>query len=224
MSAWLKRFGLHLAAAVGATGIFVAAAAVGASQTRQQVIVGEATVPAVRTRAPTAERKPTVVVVTPTPAPAANAPTATSQAPASQPTAAPQATPDANPGVSAVAPQPDSQQPQTQPQQPATARPKPQATPRTAPPATPAPAADKVVPERSLAGSIREVQPDALVVLGVGGREWHVIPAPGALIRLNGKPARLDALQAGDNVVILGQAQPGPGARFLAHAITAKSK
>src|SRR3977135_2121548 len=36
-SAWFKRFGLHLAAAVGATGIFVAAATVGASQTRQQV-------------------------------------------------------------------------------------------------------------------------------------------------------------------------------------------
>ena len=35
-AAWLKRFGLHLAAAIGATGIFVAAAAVGASQTRQQ--------------------------------------------------------------------------------------------------------------------------------------------------------------------------------------------
>ena len=36
MSAWLKRFGLHMAAAIGATGIFVAAAAVGANQTRQQ--------------------------------------------------------------------------------------------------------------------------------------------------------------------------------------------
>jgi hypothetical protein len=33
---WFKRFGLHLAAAIGATGVFVAAAAVGASQTRQQ--------------------------------------------------------------------------------------------------------------------------------------------------------------------------------------------
>ena len=37
MLAWLKRFGLHMAAAIGATGIFVAAAAVGANQTRQQV-------------------------------------------------------------------------------------------------------------------------------------------------------------------------------------------
>ena len=45
MSAWIKRFGLHLAAAVGATGIFVAAAAVGASQTRQQVAVVTEVVP-----------------------------------------------------------------------------------------------------------------------------------------------------------------------------------
>jgi hypothetical protein len=41
---------------------------------------------------------------------------------------------------------------------------------------------------------------------------------------LNGKTAKLDALQAGDGVLILGQAQPGPGLRFLAHAITAKTK
>jgi hypothetical protein len=68
------------------------------------------------------------------------------------------------------------------------------------------------------------VQGDGLDVLGVGGREWHVVPAPGALIRVNGKPAKLDALQAGQKVVILGQAQPGPGARFLAHAVTAKTK
>jgi hypothetical protein len=61
-------------------------------------------------------------------------------------------------------------------------------------------------------------------VLGVGGREWHVLPVPGALIRLNGKGTKLEALQVGQSVVILGQAQPGPGARFLAHAITAKSK
>jgi hypothetical protein len=58
-------------------------------------------------------------------------------------------------------------------------------------------------------------------VLGVGGRTWSVEPAPGALIRLNGKVAKLDSLQPGDAVVILGQAQ-SPGPRFLAHAITAK--
>jgi hypothetical protein len=67
------------------------------------------------------------------------------------------------------------------------------------------------------------VQPDALEIVGVGGRVWRVEPAPGALIRLNGKTAKLDALQPGDGVVILGQAQPGRGLRFLAHAITAKS-
>jgi hypothetical protein len=64
-------------------------------------------------------------------------------------------------------------------------------------------------------------------IVGVGGREWRVTPAPGALIRLNGKAARLDTLQAGDGVVILGQAQTGsPGNRllFLAHAITARRK
>jgi hypothetical protein len=68
------------------------------------------------------------------------------------------------------------------------------------------------------------VEPDGLDVLGVGGREWHVVPVPGALIRLNGKAVKLDGLQAGQTVVILGQAEPGPGARFNAHAITAKSK
>ena len=36
--------------------------------------------------------------------------------------------------------------------------------------------------------------------------------------------ARLESLQAGDGVVLLGQAQPGPGLRFLAHAITARTR
>ena len=53
MSAWFRRFGLHLAAAVGATGIFVAAAAVGASQTRQQAAeCGSTPAAAVWTRTP----------------------------------------------------------------------------------------------------------------------------------------------------------------------------
>ena len=56
------------------------------------------------------------------------------------------------------------------------------------------------------------------------GLKDAVIAAPGALIRLNGKAARLDGLQVGDGVVILGQAQAGPGNRFLAHAITARRK
>src|SRR5690242_7185413 len=148
MKAWLKRFGLHLAAAVGATGVFVAAAAVGASQTRQQAVSPPVTVVARPSR--TAQPKPTVASSTPT----------------------------------AVRP----------------AR-----------------------PERSLAGTIRDVQSDAIEIVGIGGRTWRVEPAPGALIRLNGKSARLDALQPGDTVVILGQAQGGPGLRFMAHAITAKS-
>ena len=152
MSAWLKRFGLHLAAAVGATGIFVAAAAVGASQTRQQV---------------TASRP---VVLSP-PAP--------------------------------------------------TARPKPAID---APPAGAGNTTQRVLPERSLAGTVKAVQAAEIDVVGVGGREWHVAPAPGALIRRNGKPARLDEVQTGEGVVILGQAQPGQGARFLAHAITAHSR
>lgn len=148
MSAWLKRFGLHLAAAVGATGVFVAAAAVGANQTRQQAsaVSPESTVVARPAR--TAVPRP-VVQVTPTPA---------------------------------------------------------------------------VRPERSLAGRVRDVQPDALEIVGVGGRTWRVEPASGALIRLNGKAAKLEAIHPGDGVVILGQAQPGPGQRFLAHAITAKSR
>ena len=154
MSGWLKRFGLHLAAALGATGIFVAAAAVGASQTREQ--------------------------------------------------------------VAAVAPLPVSS-PVARPQ-----RPSPIA--RVSPSPTPQP--DKLGPERSLAGSIKEVLPDSLDVVGVGGREFRIFPADGALIRLNGKTAKLDALHAGDTLVILGQAQLGPGSgnRFIAHAITARRK
>ena len=152
MSAWLKRFGLHLAAAVGATGIFVAAAVVGASQTREQ--------------------------------------------------------------VAAIAP---VSSPATRPERPSP-------VPRVSP--SPGPQADRVGPERSLAGSIKEVLPDSLDVVGVGGREWRITPAPGALIRLNGKTAKLDALHVGDTLVILGQAQlrPGSGNRFIAHAITARRK
>src|SRR5690242_13950443 len=121
MVAWLKRFGLHLAAAVGATGIFVAAAAVGATQTRQQVavIAPASTVVARPDRTPRPAVTPNAVA-------------------SEQPTAAR----GARPGVR---------------------------------------------PERSLAGTVREVQPDAIVVVGVGGRVWRIQPAPGALIRLNGK-------------------------------------
>lgn len=62
--AWLKRFSLHLAAAVGATGIFVAAAAVGASQTHEQApAVHSGTQAASRTRTPIARRTPTPVVL-----------------------------------------------------------------------------------------------------------------------------------------------------------------
>jgi hypothetical protein len=150
--AWLKRFSLHVAAAVGATGIFVAAAVVGANQ------------------APRGSTAAEVTAVASTPRPSATR----------------------------------------------------VRTPGTRP--TPTPSSQKVIPERSLAGRIKEVQPDGLVVVGNGGREWRIVPAPGALIRLNGKSARLDTLQAGDSVVILGQAQSGPGSRFLAHAITARRK
>jgi hypothetical protein len=161
--AWFKRFGMHLAAAIGATGIFVAAAAVGASQTRQH----------------TASTDPALV------------------APAASRTARPQASVD---GDSAAA----------------SPSPRPRATPRPT----------RVVPERSLAGTVQAVTADELDVMGIGGRLWHVAPAPGALIRLNGKAARLDTLQTGDTVVILGQAQAnqGPGNHFLAHAITARRK
>ena len=118
--------------------------------------------------------------------------------------------------------------PRTDAQQAATplrSQPKPQQANPPAPPPTPRPAPqERVVPERSLAGPINAVRGDVIEVLGVGGREWQVEPAAGALIRLNGKTVRLDALKVNDGVVILGQAQPGPGAHFLAHAITAKSK
>src|SRR5262245_52677592 len=118
---WLGRMGLHLAAALGATSIFLGAAAVGASQTRQSA----------------------EVVASPT-------------APPERPRAAAQAR--------------------------------------------------AVRPERSVAGTVREVRPDLLIVAGPRGQEFRVVPAPGALIRLNGKSTQLENLQADDRVVILGQA------------------
>lgn len=168
MAAWIKRFGLHLAAAVGATGIFVGAAVVGANQARQQEEPASVSAPETATRTPRTPR-PTVVRTPPVARPSPSPSSTTASAPATT---------------------------------------------------------QKVSPERSLAGTISEVAPDGLVVLGVGGREWRVSPAPGALIRLNGKAARLETLQAGDAVVILGQAQAGQrqGLRFLAHAITARRK
>lgn len=146
MSSWLKRFGLHLAAAVGATGIFVAAAAVGATQTRDQAASPAPITATAEPRTPILRR-----------------PAASSEA--------------------------------------------------------------RLGPERSIAGTIREVLPEGEVsIQGVAGRVWRVSPASGALIRLNGKSAKLDALIAGDKVVILGQAQLGQGNRFVAHAITARRK
>jgi hypothetical protein len=132
---WPRRFALHLAAALGATGIFVAAAAVGANQTRTASEVGSV-----------------------------------------------------------------------------------------AAPATPGPTRTPVVrPERSVSGTIRSVEADAVVVEMPRGRELRVEPVPGALIRLNGKTVKLDALQPDDKVVILGQLQPR-NSGFLAHAITARRK
>ncbi|MBV9579113.1 MAG: hypothetical protein JO057_11035 [Chloroflexi bacterium] len=193
MSAWLKRFGLHLAAAVGATGVFVAAAAVGANQVRQRPdLVAPPVATIVRTREPNGQRRPTVVVATPTPSAAPGASTGSSSSSSSSGQSTPATTGDA-----------------TQP----------------APAATPSPrSAAAVRPERSLAGTIASIGADSLQVVGVGGRTWTVEPAPGALIRLNGKAAKLDGLQPGDGVVILGQAEAGPGLHFLAHAITAKAK
>jgi hypothetical protein len=135
-----------MVAAIGATGIFVAAAAVGANQTRQSAVI-PASPAVVATRTPQAVRRTPIPGTTPTPL---------------------------------------------------------------------------VIPERSISGTVREVQPDLLIVQGPRGVEFRVTPAPGALIRLNGKAAKLDALLPNDQVVILGQAQPRSG--FLAHAITAKRK
>jgi hypothetical protein len=146
---WLKRFGLHLAAAVGATGVFVAAAAVGAHQA-QPPTAPPAVVSPGAARSPVAGRNPEAV-----------------------------ASPAARPALG---------------------------------------------PERSVAGTIREIGPQGIVVQAQSGRVWRVEPAQGALIRLNGKNTPMDTLQAGDTVVILGQAESGPGSRFLAHAITARRK
>jgi hypothetical protein len=145
----MRRFGLHLAAAVGAVGVFAAAAVVGASQTHPAADLLTQPVASV------VQARPTIVAT---------------------------ALPRGRSGAAAVR------------------------------------------PERSLAGTIQSVGPDSLQVVGVGGRTWTIEPVAGALIRLNGKAAKLESLHAGDTVVILGQRQAGPGLRFVAHAVTAKSK
>jgi hypothetical protein len=168
MPAWLRRFSVHLVAAVGATSIFVAAAAAGAHETRQQPAsaVGELAGPAPGSALP-AQRKPGVRS---SPSPAA--------------TTGAQSEPTTGPAAAARA--------------------------------------SKVNPERSISGTVQQVTDGSVQVVGSGGRELRITPLPGALIRLNGKTARLDALQPGDRVVILGQLQTGPGNRFLAHAITVR--
>jgi hypothetical protein len=144
---WLRRFGLHLAAAVGATGIFVAAAAVGAHQYQQAGALAS---------------PPPLVRPQRTPRPADGA--------------------QVVPSPSAV---PANQQ------------------------------------ERALAGDVRSADQDELVVANPAGREWHVRPSPGALIRVNGKAAPLSAIQVDDRLVVLGTAQNRD--TFMAHAITARS-
>ncbi len=149
---WWRRFGLHLAAAVGATGIFVAAATVGAHQ--QSAAVAGAVV--VRTQRPL--RSPTPVTVRP----AASAPPVT-----------------VRPGTSAPA------------------------------------------QERSLAGTVQAVDADGVTVVTPQGRAWRVRPAPGALLRLDGKTIHaVGDLQVDDHVVVLGLAEARD--RFMAHAITAR--
>lgn len=233
MSAWLKRFGLHLAAAVGATGVFVAAAAVGANQTRQQspLISPDTTIVARPTR--TARPRP-VVEVTPTSTPASEQQPAVAAGPPSSVSAAQPTTSAPPPTTEPPSASSEGSAPATNPP-PANAPPVSKPAGQTAPSGQSAPAGQGAPaprptatpaerPERSLAGTVQSVEGGVLQVVGVGGRTWRVEPAPGALIRLNGKAAKLDALQPGDGVVILGQAQPGPGLRFLAHAITAKSR
>src|SRR5262249_52668171 len=120
---WYKRFGLHLAAAIGALGVFVGAAAVRANQHR----AGPRTPP-----------------------PPAGAPPRHTPAP---------------------------------------------------PPALPANQR-----ERSLVGVVRSASPDEIVVDSVAGREWHVHPSAGALLRLNGRGTQLENYAPGDRVVLIGVA------------------
>ncbi|MBV9356115.1 MAG: hypothetical protein JO023_11385 [Chloroflexi bacterium] len=132
---WFKRFGLHLAAALGALGVFVGAAAVGANQYR----AGPAAPP---------------------------------------PVVRPQRTPAAAAGV------PPSQR------------------------------------ERSLVGVVRSASTDEIVVDSLAGREWHVHPSAGALLRLNGRGTPLESYAPGDRVVVIGVAQARDS--FAAHAITGR--
>jgi hypothetical protein len=133
---WFKRLGLHLAAAIGALGVFVAAAAVGANQYRA---------------GPSAPPPPVV---------------------------RPHRVPAAPTGV------PGNQR------------------------------------ERSLVGVVRSVSADEVVVDSLAGREWHVRPSAGALLRLNGRSTPLENYAPGDRVVMIGVAQTRDS--FAAHAITGR--
>jgi ribosomal protein L19 len=83
----------------------------------------------------------------------------------------------------------------------------------------------RVNPERSISGTISNVSGDGLQVEMKTGKTVRVTPFPGALIRLNGKTVKMEDLQPGDTVVVLGQqvttASPSTP-RFQAHAITAR--
>jgi hypothetical protein len=140
--AWVRRFGFHLAAAVGATGVFVVAAAVGANQTQNAAMI-----------------------------------------PASAP-----ASVTASPGPAAAR----------------RAQAKPTPVPQT----------------RSMAGTVRDVSGSELELVTPRGVEQRIVPAPGALIRLNGKAAKLDALAAGDQVTVFGQSQGRE--RFMAQVVLAR--
>ena len=132
---WFKRFGLHLAAAMGALGVFVGAAAVGANQYRAGPAAPSEVVRPHRTPAPPA-------------------------------------------GV------------------PANQR------------------------ERSLVGVVRSASVDEIVVDSLAGREWHIHPSAGALLRLNGRTTPLENYAPGDRVVIIGVAESRDS--FAAHAITGR--
>jgi hypothetical protein len=89
-------------------------------------------------------------------------------------------------------------------------------------PQTPVATTQRVVPTRSLSGTVREVSPTSIVIQVGRARTWRVTPFPGALIRLNNRQLAFDAIQVGDRVVILGQQQDRES--FKAHAITVRRR
>ena len=202
---WLRRFGLHLAAAVGATGVLLVATTVGAMQTRQAVTArSTATALSQAGLAGGQGARPATVAVA---TPAAGG--SSQSAPAAQPNPTPGAPLDTGgPGRRPAGAGPARQPPANGAPQAAGAPPpgpSGQAGPGQARSGPAAPALGPLPKQHSVTGAILEVSGSDLTIRTPAGLEGVIRVAPRAIVRLGGKPVPLDALQPGDRIVAVGQ-------------------